>query len=228
MPSLLIIEDDPAVRRGLCDSFRTEDFTVETASDGEEGFYAALNGSYDCIILDLLLPCKSGMEICRDLRSQAVMIPVLMLTSKRDEIDKLSGFEIGADDYVTKPFSMRELHARVRALIRRSQTPPSATGKEQYVFGNITINVVRSEVTKGGNLLQLSAREFAVLLHLVRNENRIITRDDFLRKVWGYDAFPTTRTVDNYILALRKKIEDDPSNPRHILTVHTTGYKFQS
>jgi two-component system alkaline phosphatase synthesis response regulator PhoP len=178
----------------------------------------------DLVILDLLLPDMNGEQICKDLRSKGFATPILMLTSKAEEMDKVLGLEIGADDYVTKPFSLRELIARVKALLRRQADLPKDIA--QFSFGDIEIDFRMMEALKGGKPVRLSVREFEVLKFLILHEGTLVTRDTLLNEVWGYEQFPTTRTVDNYILALRKKLEDDPAKPVHFLTVHTAGYKF--
>jgi DNA-binding response OmpR family regulator len=170
------------------------------------------------------LPGKDGMEICRELRKDGINTPILMLTSKKEEMDKVLGLELGADDYVTKPFSVRELKARVKALLRRKAEIKKDL--EEYSFGSIHIDFKKQEAMKKNKHLKLSSREFEILKYLILHEGEVVTRDMLLDDVWGYENFPTTRTVDNYILSLRKKIEENPSKPKHLLTVHTSGYKF--
>ncbi|MBL7129654.1 MAG: response regulator transcription factor [Ignavibacteria bacterium] len=224
MKRILIIEDDPAVLKGLKDSLQEEHFEVLTEEDGELGYREAKKENIDLIILDLMLPSKNGIDICKDLRKGGVNTPILMLTVKKEEVDKVLGLEIGADDYVTKPFSIRELIARVKALLRRKGDLKKEI--EEYSFGNISVDFKKQEAFKKKELIELSATEFKILKHFIQREGEIVTRDQLLDDVWGYDNFPTTRTVDNHILALRKKIEDDPSHPIHILTFHKAGYKF--
>lgn len=224
MKKILIIEDDPAILLGLKDTLSSENYDVTSEEDGEQGFKNALNGNYDIILLDIMLPSKNGMDICRDLRTGGISTPIVMLTSKKDEIDKVLGLEIGADDYVTKPFSIRELLARIKALLRRNFEMKSDL--EEYSFGDVYIDFTKQEAKKNNHSLQLSSTEFKIIKYLVQHEGEVITRDKFLDDVWGYDAFPTTRTVDNYILSIRKQIEDDPSNPKHLITIHKAGYKF--
>jgi len=225
MKKILIIEDDPAIRTGLSETFTTEGYSVSYADTGSKGFDLASKNNFDLIVLDLILPGKDGIEICKDLRSDGVKTPIIMVTSRKEEIDKILGLEIGADDYVTKPFSIRELLARVKALIRRSTYEPGEI--EEVAFADLKINFVKQEMLKGTNSVKLSATEYRILHYFIDHEGEVISRDKFLDEVWGYDSYPTTRTVDNYILSLRKKIEDDPSNPKHLLTVHKVGYKFQ-
>ncbi len=225
MKKILIIEDDPAIRIGIKETFLSEGYSIEEADTGDIGFKIAQKSKFDLIILDLILPGKDGIEICKDLRNNGVKTPIIMVTSRKEEIDKILGLEIGADDYVTKPFSVRELVARVKALIRRSTYEPGEI--EEFTFADIKINFLNQEMFKGTNSVKLSATEFRILHYFIDHKGEVISRDKFLDEVWGYDSYPTTRTVDNYILSLRKKIEEDPANPKHLLTVHTVGYKFQ-
>ena len=224
MQQILIIEDDLAILKGLQAGFESEHYTVLTANDGGEGYALALQENIDLIVLDLMLPTKNGEDICRDLRKNGITTPILMLTSKSDETDKILGLEIGADDYVTKPFSMRELKARIKALLRRSTI--SKEEVETFFFSDVHLDFKKQEASKKKQPIKLSAKEFEIMQLLIQHEGEVVSRDMLLNQVWGYDFFPTTRTVDNYILNLRKKIEDDPSNPKHLLTIHKSGYKF--
>ena len=224
MKKILIIEDDPAIRTGLKETFTTEGYNVSDAETGTKGFELAGKHDFDLIVLDLILPGKDGIEICKDLRSDGVKTPIIMVTSRKEEIDKILGLEIGADDYVTKPFSIRELLARVKALIRRSTYEPGEI--KEVAFANLKIDFIKQEMLKGENPVRLSATEYRILHYFIDHEGEVISRDKFLDEVWGYDSYPTTRTVDNYILSLRKKIEDDPAKPKHLLTIHKVGYKF--
>jgi len=225
MKKVLIIEDDPAIRTGLKEALTTEGYSISEADTGTKGFEIASKGNFDLIVLDLILPGKDGIEICKDLRSDGVKTPIIMVTSRKEEIDKILGLEIGADDYVTKPFSLRELLARVKALIRRSTYEPGDI--EEVAFANLKIDFKKQEMFKGENSVKLSATEYRILHYFIDHEGEVVSRDKFLDEVWGYDTYPTTRTVDNYILSLRKKIEDDPADPKHLLTVYKVGYKFQ-
>ena len=209
---------------GLQDSLIEEHYEVMSEDDGERGFNKAMKENFDLILLDIMLPTKNGIDICRDLRNNGVNSAIIMLTSKKEEMDKVLGLEIGADDYVTKPFSIRELLARIKALLRRNLEVIKEV--EEYSFGNIFIDFKKLEANKNNDPIQLSSTEYKILKYLIQHEGEVITRDNFLDDVWGYDSFPTTRTVDNYILSLRKQIEDDPSNPKHIITIHKAGYKF--
>lgn len=224
MKNILIIEDDIAIARGLVDCLEEEHYKVDTVSDGAKGFEKAKSENIDLIILDIMLPEKDGMEICRDLRNYGINTPILMLTSKKEEMDKVLGLELGADDYVTKPFSIRELKARVKALLRRKTEIKREL--DEYSFGNVHVDFKKQEALKTNKYIKLSSREFEILKYFVLHEGEVVTRDMLLDDVWGYENFPTTRTIDNYILSLRKKIEDVPSQPKHLLTVHTSGYKF--
>lgn len=224
MKKILVIEDDPAILKGLTTSLEEEGYKVSSATDGIAGYNLAKSQNIDLIILDVMLPNKDGFEICRDLRKDGINTPILMLTSKKEEIDKVLGLEIGADDYVTKPFSLRELLARIKAILRRKSDLVKEV--EDYSFDNINIDFKKMEAFKNNEPLKLSALEFKVLKYLVSREGEVVTREQLLDDVWGYEAFPTTRTVDNYILSLRKKIENNSSKPVHLLTLHKSGYKF--
>jgi DNA-binding response OmpR family regulator len=224
MYRILIIEDDPAILKGLQASLEEEHYHILTQSDGEKGYQLAQRENLDLIILDLMLPSKNGEDICRDLRHKGIEIPILMLTSKSDELNKVLGLELGADDYVTKPFSIRELKARIKAHLRRGSDRKKKV--EVLSFSDVHIDFRKQEATKQNKPLKLSAKEFEIMQLLIQHEGEVVTRDLLLNEVWGYEIFPTTRTVDNYILNLRKKIEDDPANPKHLLTLHKSGYKF--
>jgi DNA-binding response OmpR family regulator len=224
MKNILIVEDDPSILKGLKASLEEEHYHILSATDGESGYKMAQRENIDLVILDLMLPGKNGQDVCRDLRQQGINTPVLMLTSKSDEIDKVLGFEIGADDYVTKPFSIRELQARIKALLRRSAEMRKDIAN--YSFADIYLDFKKQEATRNKKPLTLSAKEFEILHFFIQREGEVVTRDMLLDEIWGYDVFPTTRTVDNYILNLRKKIEDDPNHPKHIITMHKSGYKF--
>lgn len=224
MKRILIIEDDPAISRGLTDALVEEHYEVVSESDGEKGFKFVQNENIALIILDLMLPSKNGIEICSDLRKKGINTPILMLTSKKEEMDKVLGLEVGADDYVTKPFSVRELLARVKALLRRKQE--IIKDIEDYSFGLVQIDFKKQIATKNNKPIELSTTEYKILKFFIEHEDEVITRDNLLDKVWGYDVFPTSRTVDNYILSLRKQIEENPSKPKHLITIPKAGYKF--
>jgi len=224
MPQILIIEDDPAIIKGLREFLEAEHYQVKTAMEGIEGLKKALNDKPDLILLDLMLPGMNGQEICQKLRAEKITTPILMLTSKKEETDKVLGLEFGADDYITKPFSIRELHARIKAHLRRAGMLKEVT--DIYTFADITIDFKKQKTTKNSKEIKLSSKEYEILNLFIRHEEEVVTRDMLLDEVWGYEAFPTTRTVDNYILNLRKKLEEDPSNPQYLLTIHKSGYKF--
>jgi DNA-binding response OmpR family regulator len=224
MKRILIIEDDKAILRGLTDNLKKENFEVVSATDGLRGYELAKTAKHNLIILDVMLPSMDGLEICRKLRTEKVQIPILMLTSKKEEVDKVLGLELGADDYLTKPFGIRELVARIKALLRRQSNVPVTL--EECTFDDVHINFKRHETRKGKKSLDLSSKEYELLKYFAEHEGEVVSRDQLLDEVWGYEVAPTTRTVDNYVLSLRKKIEANPSKPTHLLTVHTTGYKF--
>lgn len=222
---ILIIEDEPDMRRGLQDNLEFEDYEVITTSNGSEGLRLAQKEPFDLILLDLMLPGIDGMEVCRELKARSIPTPIIMLTARGAESDKVKGLELGADDYITKPFSLRELLARIKAILRRTTADPNPSIQEAR-FGSVEINFAHQQATRNGDPLVLSIREFDILRLLIEHQGEIVSREDFLREVWGYDTFPATRTVDNHIAKLRQKVEDDPESPRHILTAHRQGYKF--
>jgi len=224
MKKILIIEDDPAIAKGLQLSLQAEHFSILTAATGEKGFQLAQQENVDLIILDLMLPGKNGEEICRELRQKDIKTPILILTSRSEEIDKVLLLEMGADDYMTKPFGIRELQARVKALLRRGSELRAQI--ETYSFADICLDFKKQEALKNKKQLKLSTKEFEILHFFIQREGEVIGRDALLDEVWGYEVFPTTRTVDNYILTLRKKIETDPTKPKHLLTIPKAGYKF--
>lgn len=224
MKTILVVEDDPAILQGLQELLTTEHFHVLTASTGMQGLMLGKKENLDLIILDLGLPDVNGEDVCKQLREAGVPTPLLMLTSKSQEMDKVLGLEMGADDYMTKPFSVRELLARIHAILRREHAIKKDL--DEYVFGSVVVDFRKQETTRKGKAVKLSVREYAVLKFLILHEGEVVTRDTLLNEVWGYETFPTTRTVDNYILALRKKLEGETTTPRHLLTVHTAGYKF--
>ena len=226
MTRILIIEDDPAILKGLQVALKEEHYNVESESDGVFGYENARNHPFDLIILDLMLPGKNGQEICRDLRGDGITTPIIMLTSKKEEADKVLGLELGADDYVTKPFSILELKARIKAQLRRNKL--EGESKDIYSFGKIEIDFKKQIALRNNKPIKLSTKEFEIMRYFIEREEEIITRDMLLNEVWGYDIFPTTRTIDTFILNLRKKIEDDPAHPKHIITVHKSGYRFLS
>jgi DNA-binding response OmpR family regulator len=224
MSRILVIEDDLAILRGLKDNFLAEGYQVFTAEDGAEGYRLAREEDPDLIILDLMLPALSGYEICRKLRDNGDSVLILMLTARGEEADRILGLDLGADDYVTKPFSIRELKARVRALLRRSDA--ASTPPDRLAFGNVEVDFPRYVAQKGGKPVEMTPKEFGVLRFLAARPGEVVSRYELLEQVWGYGKFPTTRTVDNHIAALRAKLEEDPAQPRYLQTVHRVGYKF--
>lgn len=224
---ILIIEDEPGLVMALTDCLTSEGYQVETASDGEIGFERGVNESFDLIILDLMLPRRNGFDICRDLRQKGLNTPILMLTARGQMTDKVVGLKLGADDYLTKPFDFPELLARIEALLRRTQTQTvSALAADVYSFGTISVDFRRTEATRDGQNMELSAREFKLLQYLIQHRGMTVSRDELLDEVWGYDAMPTTRTVDVHMAQLRQKIEINPHEPKYILTIYGFGYKF--
>ena len=227
MKRILIIEDDISILNGLRDVLIFKSYDVFTATDGEAGYETAVEKSPDLIILDIMLPKMDGFTLCKKLRDEGNMIPVLMLTARGEEPDKVKGLDFGADDYVTKPFSLPELLARVRALLRRRPGEKTEeTLPDSIELGNISLDFKKYEALKGGKPLSLSPKEFGVLRYLATCAGDVVTRDELLDEVWGYEKFPTTRTVDNHIAQLRSKIEENPADPRYLLTVHGIGYKL--
>jgi DNA-binding response OmpR family regulator len=224
MGRVLIVEDDQAMTVALRDGFEYEGYSVLHAGDGPCALRLASEKEFDLIILDVMLPKLSGLDVCKQLRGSGNGIPIIMLTARGQEIDKVLGLKIGADDYVTKPFSFMELMARVEALLRRSLKHIGAV--ECYSFGDVVLNFKKLEATKAAKALDLSPREFKILRYLIEHRGEVVTRDKLLDTVWGYDNFPLTRTVDMHIAKLRQKIEDAHNEPRHIITVHRAGYKF--
>jgi DNA-binding response OmpR family regulator len=224
MKKILIIEDDPAVIEGIKAGLSGEPFQVVSTFDGNSGYQKILSEKPDFIILDIMLPGRDGVSICKEIRNKNISTPVLMLTAKKEEIDKVVGLEIGADDYLTKPFSIKELVARIHAVLRRGNKIPADL--EEFWFGNIYLNFKKQEALRNSIPIHLSSMEFKILKYLALHKGEVISRDQLLNEVWGYESFPTTRTVDNFILTLRKKIEDDPSNPKHLLTIFKAGYKL--
>jgi len=226
MATVLIVEDDRSMAVALSDGFSFEGFDVEVAMDGEEGLRLARELDPDLMILDIMLPKKTGLEICKTLRGEGSPLPIIMLTARGQEIDKVLGLKLGADDYVTKPFSFMELRARVDAVLRRAAPSGSSRSQGTHEFGSFSVDLDRYVATKDGVDLSLTPREFRLLDHFISHRGEIVTREELLDSVWGYDTIPFTRTVDTHIAKLRKKIEDNPADPRLIATVHRLGYKF--
>ncbi|MFQ5720258.1 MAG: response regulator transcription factor [Acidobacteriota bacterium] len=227
MPKVVIVEDDEAMAVALNDGFRYEGYDVSTARDGESGLRLASTVKPDLILLDVMLPKMTGLDVCKKIRKDGDSVPIIMLTARGQEIDKVVGLKLGADDYITKPFGFMELMARVEAVLRRAsgQAPPKI---ETFSFSGVTVNFKKSTVEKEGEPVVLSPREFRLLQYFIDNRGEVVTRDQLLNAVWDYDNTPYTRTVDMHVAKLRRKIEALPSNPKHIVTVHRVGYKFVS
>jgi two-component system alkaline phosphatase synthesis response regulator PhoP len=223
---ILFVEDEPGLVMTLTDRLRSEGYTVETASDGEVGLTRAASETWDAIILDIMLPRKNGFDICRDLRQRDNHTPIIMLTARGQVVDKVVGLKLGADDYLTKPFEMIELLARLEALLRRAPSIPPASSPEQYQFGNIRVDFHRTEVLRAGQAIDLSALEFRLLRYFIEHRGATLSRDMLLNDVWGYNTLVSTRTVDVHVAWLRQKLETNPHHPQFILTVHGIGYKF--
>ena len=227
MIQILIVEDEPSMREGLSDNLIFEGYQTEMASNGVEALDKIRNQTFDLVILDVMMPEMSGFDVCKQIRQDGNKVPVILLTAKGEEIDKVVGLELGADDYITKPFSLRELLARIKAILRRSEngTDKNSTAKFETIglmqvdFKNYAANIANNEI-------KLSHREFEVLHYLWAHKNKVVSRDDLLKNIWGYDEFPTTRTIDNFILKLRQRVEVNPNDPKIILTVHGLGYKM--
>jgi len=223
---ILLVEDEKGLIVTLTDRLQSEGFEVVSAADGKRGFELASQESFDLIILDVMLPKKNGYDVARDLRQKGFQTPILMLTAKGETIDKVLGLKLGADDYLTKPFEMIELFARIEALLRRSPHQTNGATAGTFRFGSVAIDFKRAEVSKENLPVDLSAMEFKLLQFLIENRGTVHSRDDLLDAVWGYDAMPTTRTVDVHIAWLRQKLEENPRHPHFIQTVHGMGYKF--
>jgi len=224
MAKILIVEDEPNMVAGLRDNFEFEGYQVITAPDGVAGLERALSESPDLVILDVMMPRMSGLDVCKQLKTRKPSLPIIMLTARGQEVDKVVGLELGADDYVTKPFSIRELLARVKAVLRRAGI--LAKPADKYAFGDVEVNLRSCQVSKRGKAVDFSSKEFDLLKFFLHHPGETLSRDRLLEEVWGYDHFPTTRTVDAHVVRLRQKVEPRPEEPRFILTVHGTGYKF--
>jgi len=222
---ILLVEDEPGLIMTLADRLGSEGYALETASDGETGLRRAIDESFDLIILDVMLPRKSGIDVCHELRQRGFQTPIIMLTARSQVGDKVVALKLGADDYVTKPFEMLELQARIEALLRRAPGGKAAE-PETYNFGPIRVDLRRAEVYRDEQPVETSAREFKLLRHFIEHRGATLSRDELLNDVWGYDAMPSTRTVDVHVAWLRQKLEPNPKHPQFILTVHGLGYKF--
>lgn len=224
--NILLVEDEEALRMTLGDRLRNEGYVVDSAADGDEGFEKATRLPFDLIVLDVLLPRRNGFVVCRDIRQAGLITPILMLTALGQTADKVAGLKIGADDYVTKPFSMQELMARVEALLRRAPNKP-AVSAGSYQFGPIRIDLRGTEVTRDGKVVNLSAREFQLLRYFIEHPGATLSREELLTQVWGYSASIFSRTVDVHVASLRQKLEAEPKQPRFFVTVQGLGYKFK-
>jgi len=222
---ILIIEDAADLAKGLKINLEAEGYAVSWAATGKDGLRKSLAEEPDLVILDVMLPEMDGFEVCREMRKKGLRAPVIMLTAKSEEVDKVVGLEVGADDYVTKPFSVRELLARIRAHLRRAKSAGPAVPRI-YRFGKVEVDFGRFKLVKRGREIDLTSLEIAILKFLIAHRGEVVTREALLEKIWGYETFPTTRTIDNHILKLRKKIEDDPARPRHLLSIYGEGYRF--
>lgn len=225
MAHILVIEDEPEMQRGLRDNLEFEGYDVQIIGDGNKGLEAIQKKPYDLILLDVMLPGISGFDICRKVRTEGNKTPIIMLTAKGEEVDKVLGLEFGADDYITKPFSLRELLARVKAVLRRSPA------EQHFSEPTITVGLLKADLdtytaTKKGKPVRMTSKDFEILRYLWKHQQQVISRDDLLKNVWGYDESISSRTVDNFIVKLRKNVEKDPANPKHIITIHGTGYKL--
>ncbi|PYY14132.1 MAG: DNA-binding response regulator [Acidobacteria bacterium] len=224
MTKILIVEDEPNMVAGLRDNFEFEGYEVLSAYDGSEGLEKALANSPDLVLLDVMMPKMSGLDVCKQLKAKRPSIPIIMLTARGQEIDKVVGLELGADDYVTKPFSIRELVARVKAVLRRSHTLPKE--HDRYSFSDVEVDLRTCRIARAGKQIEFSAMEFELLKYFICNAGEVLSRERLLEDVWGYDRYPTTRTVDAHLVRLRQKLEPSPEQPRFFLTVHGMGYRF--
>jgi DNA-binding response OmpR family regulator len=226
MNPILVVEDEPSMLMGLRDNLEFEGYQVDTAEEGELALNKILNNSYSLILLDVMLPKISGFDICKKAREKGIETPIILLTARGEEIDKVLGLEFGADDYITKPFSLRELLARIRAVLRRTQHLNEKAKDKNIELGNLKVDFSSFEACVNGESVKMSHKEFEILQYLWKHKNEIVSRDDLLDNIWGTDYQPTSRTIDNFILKLRQKIEEDPNHAKIILTVHGVGYRL--
>jgi len=223
-PRLLLVEDEPSLALLLADRLEREGYSVMSVDNGNDAISSALRLPLDIIVLDVMIPGRNGFEVCRELRSQGLNVPILMLTARGEVRDRVEGLKTGADDYLTKPFDTSELLARIEALLRRAKG--ASTGGAVHQFGTVHVNTRRHEVTRDGELVALSSKEYQLLCYLLERPGVVVSRDELLEQVWGYRAATNTRTVDVHLAQLRSKLEEDPKQPKHLLTVHGSGYKF--
>lgn len=226
MAKILIVEDEPAMQIGLRDNLEIEGYGVDVAGDGQTGLDMIRMGGYDLVLLDVMLPRLSGFDVCRSSRAAGIATPIILLTARGEEIDKVVGLELGADDYITKPFSVRELLARIKAIMRRQNPPTVPAGNSVVRIGRLTIDFTALTARNSGGEVKLSHKEFEILSHLYQNRNKVVSRYELLEKVWVYEEQITTRTVDNFIARLRQKVEENANQPGVIFTVHGSGYKM--
>jgi two-component system alkaline phosphatase synthesis response regulator PhoP len=223
---ILLVEDEPGLVLTLTDRLRSEGYDVGTAGDGPSGLAMATRERWDVVLLDVMLPGANGFDVCRDMRQQGVATPVVMLTARGQVVDKVLGLKLGADDYLTKPFDMMELLARIEVQLRRADAAKRGASTTRYQFGDVVVDVRKTEVTRADKPVELSAREFLLLKYFIEHREATISREELLNEVWGYHSMPSTRTVDVHVAWLRQKIEPNPRQPQFILTVHGLGYKF--
>ena len=223
---ILLVEDDESILFGLKDILEGEGYQISTASNGIDGLKLATQKQIDLLVLDIMLPGMNGLDICKKIKKEKLALPIIMLTAKSSEIDKISGLDYGADDYITKPFSLSELLARIRAILRRAYPPENILN--HYSFGNVEIDFIKMEAFVNNNEIKLTKKQFAILKYFIHNDGEVVHRHDLLNNIWGYDKSPSTRTVDTFILEIRKKIEENPSKPKHIVSISGVGYKFIS
>jgi DNA-binding response OmpR family regulator len=226
MAKILLIEDEPNMRMGLKDNLEFEGYKVDVATDGEDGLNKIKSGSYNLILLDIMLPKMSGFDVCKTVRKDGIQTPIVLLTAKGEEIDKVLGLELGADDYVTKPFSLRELLARIKAILRRGENSVQSEEQSEVKIGKLKIDFKNYRAFTNDMPVQMSHKEFEILHHFWKKRNSAVSREELLSEIWGYDETPTTRTVDNFIMKLRSRIEKDTNHPRILITVHGIGYKL--
>ena len=222
--NILLVEDEEALCMALSDRLRKDGYEVDFVTDGEKGYEKATSLPFDLIVLDIMLPGRNGLDLCRDIRTAGLGTPILLLTARSEVVDKIVGLKLGADDYVTKPFSIRELLARVKAVLRRTAVVPKH--QDQHSFGDVEVDLRRQRVVRSGKALEVSSKEFELLKYFICHSGETLSRDRLLEEVWGYENFPTTRTVDTHLVRLRQKLEPDPEQPQYFLTVHGTGYRF--
>jgi len=223
---ILVVEDEPDMQAGIKDNLEFEGYEVDTAPDGKEGLQKILSNSFDLIVLDVMLPHISGFDVCKKVRHENNNTPIIFLTAKGEEIDKVIGLESGGDDYLTKPFSLRELIARIKAVLRRTEKQSSNQTNHEITIGKLLVNFNTYTASIAGNQIKMTSKEFEILQYLLKHKNATISRDSLLDAIWGYDFQPTTRTIDNFILKLRQKIENNPNEPEIIMTIHGMGYRL--